>query len=142
MEPAPFRLFLGKYQFENEHHLMECAVPFAETENEMYKVMELIKSPARIKINYRRWKEKDGNKFPPWESVAKCPLWSLEEYKAFRLMMERHVRELSPEPPTSEKVKTIRLGTANDDKGANTDRVDSEGAALDSGEVVATRPRT
>ena len=96
----------------------------------MYRVTELIKSAAPTKINHGRWKEKDGNKFPPWVSVAKCPLWSLEEYKAFGLMMDRHVREASLEPPTSEKVTTIRLGFAIDDEAACADRVDSEGAAL------------
>ena len=107
----------------------------------MYGVMELVKSAAPIKINYGRWKEKDGDKFLPWECVAKCPLWSLEDYKAFRLMMGRPIRELSLVPPSSEKVTTIHLGTPTDDDSGGTDRVDSEGAAPDSGEVVAIGPR-
>ena len=70
----------------------------------MYRVMELIKSAAPMKINYGRQKEKDGNKFPPWEYVAKCHILSSEEYKAFRLMMGRLVRELRRAPPTLENI--------------------------------------
>ena len=55
-----------------------CAfpVPFAQAANHMYRIMELIKSVAPMGINYGHWKEKDGDKFPLWECVAKCPLRS------------------------------------------------------------------